>query len=320
MPDYLNTVLLVGCGYMGQEYCKVLQALHADICAVGRGEASAKAFQEKTGLKPYTGGLEKFMDGQETLPNQVIVAVGIQELYQTVKLLLEKGAKTILVEKPGAARYDQIQELNTLAEACGADVFIAYNRRSYASVRKAKELIAEDGGVSSFRFEFTEWGHVHLKSGRSRSELSNMFLGNSTHVIDLAFYLGGVPEKMSSYTAGDCSWCDKPEGYSGAGIAQTGAAFSYFADWDSAGRWSVEMLTKKRKLILCPLEELHCQFRGTFAIEKVEIDDALDRKFKPGLYLQTRAFLERDFEVLLPLHEHVKLCRFYRQIEEGIPD
>ena len=50
--------------------------------------------------------------------------------------------------------------------------------------------------------------------------------------------------------------------FSGAGISISGALFSYQANWQSAGRWSVEILTKKNRLILCPLEELKVQKRG----------------------------------------------------------
>jgi len=320
MSDYLNSILLVGCGYMGREYCRVLQALKADICVVGRGETSAKRFYEETGVMPYIGGISKFLSERGISLQRAIVATNVEELYETVKLLIDKGAKEILVEKPGAFTYEQIQELNALAKEHETDIFIAYNRRFYASVRKAKELINEDGGVSSFRFEFTEWIHKILSLGKDPSSLQQLFLGNSTHVVDLAFYLGGVPEEMCSYAKGSLDWCGKPGQYSGAGVTLTGATFSYYADWESAGRWSVEILTKKRKMILCPLEELRCQDRGSLSVEKMEIDDTLDQQFKPGLYLETKAFLDHDFNVLLPIQEHVRLCTLYRQIEEGSKD
>ncbi len=317
MSDYLDSVLLVGCGYMGQEYCKVLKALQVSLFVVGRGESSAKDFRKKTGIMAYTGGLAQFIDKQKLIPPCAIVAVNMEELYGTVKQLLDVGVKRILVEKPGAICYEQIQKLSALAERRGADVFVAYNRRFYSSVRKAMELIAEDGGVSSFRFEFTEWTHKILALNKSSALLGALFLGNSSHVVDLAFYLGGIPKSISCYTAGAFEWYDKASSFSGAGIAQNGASFSYYADWESAGRWSVEILTKKRKLLLCPLEELRSQLRGSLTAGKVEIDDELDQKFKPGLYLQTKTFLDGSCGSLLTLREHVKLCEFYQKIEAG---
>lgn len=317
MPNYLNSVLLIGCGYMGQEYCKVLKALQVDFVVVGRGESSAKEFYDKTGVMPCLGGIDCFINRQDVLPRYAIIAVNVEELCETMKLLLTAGVKKILVEKPGAVCYEQIQELKSLAEQNQADVFVAYNRRFYSSVRKAKELIVGDGGVSSFRFEFTEWSHKILGLNKSPTALNQWFLCNSTHVVDLAFYLGGMPERVSSYTAGSLDWYGKASSFSGAGVTHDGTSFSYYADWESAGRWSVEILTKKRKLILCPLEELHCQSRGSLSVDKIEIDDTLDRQFKPGLYLQTKAFLNGETDILLSLTQHVELCKTYQKIEEG---
>lgn len=93
-----------------------------------------------------------------------------------------------------------------MAKQKEANVFYAYNRRYFASVLKAQEIIAEDGGVKSFNFEFTEWGHVIEKSGHSAEDLSNWFYANSSHVVDLAFFLGGTPTQMNCVTAGELTW------------------------------------------------------------------------------------------------------------------
>ena len=55
--------------------------------------------------------------------------------------------------------------------------------------------------------------------------------------------------------------------------------------------------------------------RGTVTAEQVELDDSLDRRFKPGVYLETQAFLQKNGKGLLPLAEHNRHCRFYRKIE-----
>ena len=68
--------------------------------------------------------------------------------------------KNILVEKPAGLNKQKIMEVSELAKEKDAQVYVAYNRRYYASVLKAQEIIAEDGGVTSFNFEFTEWAHV----------------------------------------------------------------------------------------------------------------------------------------------------------------
>ena len=88
--------------------------------------------------------------------------------------------------------------------------------RIFASVLKAQEIIAEDGGVKSFNFEFTEWGHVIEKMDKPKGDLENWMYANSSHVIDLAFYLGGNPVQINCFTSGELSW-HKPAAFAGAG-------------------------------------------------------------------------------------------------------
>jgi|TARA_B100000315_G_scaffold236688_1_gene252752 hypothetical protein len=67
------------------------------------------------------------------------------------------------------------------------------------------------------------------------------------------------------------------------------------------------------------MEELHMIVRGSEKIERVDIDDRLDREFKSGVYLQTVAFLGEDDLVTCTLADHVRNCRVYDQIA-GYPE
>ena len=51
-------VLLVGVGYMGLEYYKVLRAMKCEVFAIGRGKESAEKFQQETGCRVVVGGVE----------------------------------------------------------------------------------------------------------------------------------------------------------------------------------------------------------------------------------------------------------------------
>ena len=43
-------ILLVGCGPMAVEYLKVLSDIGSDVTVIGRGDDSARWFEEQTGL------------------------------------------------------------------------------------------------------------------------------------------------------------------------------------------------------------------------------------------------------------------------------
>ncbi|OFY84028.1 MAG: myo-inositol 2-dehydrogenase [Bacteroidetes bacterium RIFCSPLOWO2_12_FULL_35_15] len=317
MSDNLKKkILLVGAGQMAVDYYKVLQALHCGITTIGRSESSASQFAEKTGSKIITGGIESFLQQNNKTFDAVIVAVGMEQLAPTAFQLINKGFKNILLEKPAGLNETEIKELAQTATHYHATVLVAYNRRFYSSVLKAKEIIEQDGGVTSFNFEFTEWAHTIEPLVKAKGIKENWLLANSSHVIDLAFYLGGKPSKINCYADGKLSWHDKAV-FSGAGKTKDDVLFSYQANWDAPGRWGVEILTSKSRLILRPLEELQIQLKNSVAINKVEIDTTIDKQYKPGLFLQTKQFLTGKLSEFKNIQEQAEMCEIYSQIAKG---
>lgn len=313
---HLPKILLVGTGNMAREYAKVLTSLKMDFLTVGRGMENALIFEKITGIKAATGGLEKWIKNKTNeIPPMAIIATNEGQLGPAARLLAQHGVKSILLEKPGGMSLNDLVKTQKTVLRTGAKVFIAYNRRFYASARKAQELIEEDGGVSSFNFEFTEWSHKIAALKKPESVKKIWLLSNSSHVIDLAFFLGGRPKKIKCFTAGGLDWHPKVSVYAGAGISENGALFSYHANWESAGRWGAEILTPKRKLILRPLEKLSVQNKGSLTTEEALLDDKLDIDFKPGLYLQVKSFLGSKSN-LPTIQEQVKNMKYYNLIDE----
>lgn len=304
-----NTVYLIGTGKMAIEYARIIKALEYEIVVVGRGVKSARNFHSKTGIEPHIGGLDLFLNSQVIDKNSfVIIATGTEQLMPLLLTLLKKGLVKILIEKPAALT---IQELIFHEnEFINAEIFVAYNRRFYSSVIEAKNLIKIDGGLESMNFEFTEWSHQIVDLPCSKQLKNNWFFLNSTHVIDLAFYFAGTPIEWSAYYKnGNLSW-HKQSMFSGAGLTNNNVIFSYKANWESAGRWGLELLTKKRKIILSPLEKVYIQNRGSILIYEHQINDLLDIEYKPGLFLQTKSFLEnRQSESLIEINEHIKMSK-----------
>ncbi len=312
MPDYItkNEIWLIGTGYMAIEYAKVLRDLPISFQVIGNTEKSVASFKEKTGIEAVSGGIDKWLATCDYLPRAAINVVNVEKLAEITKKTINFGVPKILVEKPAGLNGEQIASLSETAKEKNALVYVAYNRRFYASVLKALELIKTDEGVTSFNFEFTEWPHKIEGQNIPNIVKQEWFLANSSHVVDMAFFIGGWPRSFSSYVAGSLPWHKAASVFAGAGISDKNALFCYQANWDAPGRWSVEVLTRKRRFIFRPMEQLHVQKIGSVAIEKMDIDDSLDIKYKPGLYRQVEAFLFGKLESsLLPLEEqyfHVK--------------
>ena len=296
---------------MGIEYARVLSAMNIDFIPVGRGEESARVFHEQTGIQAVTGGMERFLERVTDRPATAIIAVNVPDLYSLCRSLLLDGVQKILVEKPGALTIKEIGELQRLSEERKAELFIAYNRRFLETVREAKRLITADGGVLSFSFEFTEWSDKVELFDADVIEKQRWFLSNSSHVADLAFFLGGKPAELSSHTSGSLGWHRSAAAFCGSGITENGALFSYSANWDAPGRWGLEAMSRNARVILRPLEQLQIQRRGSVATEVLETDDSYDKKFKPGLYRMVDSFVNGDGEGLCTVKEQAGMFGYY---------
>lgn len=311
-------LVLVGSGSMAVDYAKVLDAQGRDFTVVGRGTASAAVFTEKTGHSVLSGGLDAAISaGKLSGASAAIVAVGIEALYETSMSLISLGVKHLLIEKPGLLHPHQIDPLLEAARASGTRVYIAYNRRFLSSVRRAKEIIAEDGGLTSFTFDFTEWGYEIETLKKAPGVKERWLLGNSSHVLDLAFFLGGTPQKLNVNRNGRLNWHPSAAVFVGSGVSVTGVPFSFHANWDAPGRWGVELCTIKHKLILRPMEKLHVMRKGSIQIEELVADTdetRLDFEFKPGLFRQVEAFFAANTEDLCTLKELSVNLKHYCEI------
>tara|TARA_B110000438_G_C15792102_1_gene641182 strand:+ start:732 stop:1697 length:966 start_codon:yes stop_codon:yes gene_type:complete len=313
MPNNINNkICLIGAGDMAFEYSKVLDSLDVPYNVIGRGRKSAQFFQNKTGHEVHIGGIDNTFNNKIIdIPNKAIVAVGIKELSETAIKLMNHGVKNILLEKPGGLNLEEIDKVLKTSQKYKVNIYIAYNRRYYASVDKARDIIDKDGGVTSFSFDFTEWSHEIEKLEIDPIIKKNWFLANSSHVVDLAFFLCGHPKKMSAYICGKLDWHPIGSVFSGSGKTENGALFSYHANWNSAGRWGVNIMTSSYRIILKPLEKIQIQKRGKIDVQFLEIDDNLDINFKPGIFKQTECFIANNTDKLCSIEEQYSLLKFY---------
>jgi predicted dehydrogenase len=306
-------LLLLGAGQMALDYFKVLKEFsQIELTVVGRSQESAENFERTTGCKIQTGGIDAFIKNNQDCFDFAINAVGVSDLAETtIKLIESKRVKNILIEKPGGIDKGELEKVLQFSEETKTPVYIAYNRRFYSSVIVAKKIIEEDGGVSSFNFEFTEWSHIIEKELKKNEIMEKWVLGNSSHVIDLAFYLGGLPKEISCYTSGKLLWHTNASIFVGAGKSLSGALFSYQANWVAPGRWSVEILTTQHRLIFRPMEKLQIQKIGSVDLNYIDIDDALDKSFKPGLFKQVESFIKNETSNLCTLREQLSNIDIY---------
>lgn len=320
MSDQLNAdrVLLVGAGGMAREYARVLTALERPMLVVGRGVGSAAAFEAATGTTVGTGPLSTQLDALDSIPETAIVAVNAMFLTDVAVELAEAGVRRLLLEKPGALDEDELERLVAAAERTGAEMRIGYNRRFMPSVRQARRMVGEDGGVVSVKFDFSEPSRRIATLGKPERELSTWFYGNSSHVVDLGLHFAGACDEVVGLVAGRVSWHPDAGVFVGSARSATGALLSWHANWVGPGRWGLEVMTAERRLIMQPLEQLRVQTHDSFDESPVDLGEP--DGFKPGLLDQVRAFLDGvDADLLPTLAEHVTSFSTFEAIRTGRP-
>lgn len=316
MSNNIKNILIVGTGDIASEYCKIIKKMDFEPDVVGRNKEKASLFGKNHEVNAYGGGLEEYLSTTGKKYDYAIVATDIMSLSKNTCALIKDGVKQIFTEKPGGMNKKEIADICRLADEYQASVYVGYNRRFYSSTENAMKIIKEDGGVKSFNFEFTEWAHTIEPLTTPMPIKEVWFLANSTHVVDLAFFLGGEPKDLCSYVSGELSWHHSGCVYAGAGVSDKNALFSYQANWAAPGRWAVEILTSKHRLYFKPMEKLAIQNIGSVAVDFVEIDDQLDHDFKPGFYKEVESFINNINDgKKKTIHDQLRYMDYFEKIE-----
>ena len=300
-----NKIWLIGPGEIGKDYLKVLQTHDIKLSVIGRSK------KPEWPVPVYEHGLDHYIKSHNYIPKYAIIATDESELFQIALKLIIHGVKNILIEKPAALYYNQIQKLFDLSIEHECNLFIGYNRRFYNSVQECRKRIKNSKGPININFSFTEWPHMIPFENYTNEELNRFFLCNSSHIPDTVFYLAGQPKELNCYTRGKLDWHDSACVFQGSGVTKNNILFSYSANWGSAGRWSIEIDLPDEKLILKPIEKLHIQYKGGLDIIEYKLPyENIDLEYKAGLYEEVKSFLGNQ-KNLCTIKEHLENFKYY---------
>lgn len=308
-------VVIIGAGWMADQYCQALKVMniHA-VTVISRKEESTKNCCEKYQYQPRHGG---YRDVLPTLSGSdlVIVATPVHELRPAAEFAANLGYKNILVEKPGALYSDVLEDWAKKVDNQDARIRIAFNRHTYPSLWKLKELVEIDGGITSCHYTFTEWLHTINFDNNEQDVYQRWGIANSLHVIAMAHALIGMPKEITTYRNGGLSWHPTGERFAGAGETDKGVLFSYNANWTSVGRWGIEIMTPKNAYRLIPLEKLFRCPKNSVNWESVEIQSAFSN-VKEGVAEEITIMLIPEMEAEIPLVTLSKAASFTKLAEK----
>ncbi|NQU98287.1 Gfo/Idh/MocA family oxidoreductase [Candidatus Woesearchaeota archaeon] len=314
MEKMIKNVIVFGSSYMAEEYLKVLKELGAKVTVISRNLENARKTADKYGFESMGNSIESLSNFDPEKIDLVIVASAIPSLKNITINCAKKGFKNILVEKPGSV---DLKEMKEIKKQINDKVIIRYalNRRFYSSVIKLKSILQNENITGCF-FDFTERQKDVLDNQKeTKKVVARWGIANSIHVIDLAFYLIGIPKNI--FTKIDGYWEKHPSGNIFSGCGETSKCiFSYFSSWDGAGRWNVEISTIKGRYKLSPLETLQFCEKNQFNWSEISLSDSDDDNFKPGILKMTKAALEnlKGLKELPNINEQTKMFEIINKI------
>ncbi|RZD40844.1 MAG: myo-inositol 2-dehydrogenase [Thaumarchaeota archaeon] len=264
-----KSVILIGTGLMAKEYAIALTQMNiSDVTVISKNDKETTDFSNSFDFSVLHGGYQQYLPNLKKA-DLVIIVTPIPQLLDAAKLAIDSGQKKILIEKPGSLYPDKLTSLSK--QLTDQIVRIGYNRLLYPSFHKLKFLAEQEGGITSCTFNFTEWVHTINFEKYPSDVYSRWGISNSLHVISMAMELIGMPKNISTYSSGKLDWHPSGSIFVGSGLSENNIPFSFHADWGSAGRWGVEIMTKDNVYRLIPLEGLFVCKKGSVNWEPISL-------------------------------------------------
>lgn len=194
---------IVGCGLIGKKRALALDQ-HNLLLAV---DTDIKRAEAVAALKGQAKVSTDFNDAIKDPRIDIIVVSTTNDLLASISLLAIKAGKHVLVEKPAARNFKEIEEVIKVAKKNKVMVKVGFNLRYHPALCKAKEIVAS-GKMGELMFMRACYGHGgrigYNKEWRANPEISGggELIDQGVHLIDLSrWFLGDfVSVKGFSHT------------------------------------------------------------------------------------------------------------------------
>lgn len=137
----------------------------------------------------------------------IVIISTTNDMLAPISLLAVKAGKHVLVEKPAARNFKEIEDVIKIAKKNKVMVKVGFNLRYHPALRKAKEII-DSGKIGELMFMRACYGHGgrigYNKEWRSNPKISGggELIDQGVHLIDLSRWFFGdfVSVKGFSHT------------------------------------------------------------------------------------------------------------------------
>lgn len=272
----------MGAGYTAREHVRAFADIPGVVLAgiFSRTRQRAEQLALDSGILVVCNSVTELYEKT----NAELVVIAVPELSMNiVSQECFKFPWVILMEKPAGYDVADAEAIYQSAQARGSRVFVALNRRCYASTMGVLEDLDNLEGPRFIKVQDQQDQTQALTAGQPLIVVKNWMYANSIHLIDY-FRLFGRGRVIRVQPI--VPWhLDTP----GVVISQiqfeSGDLGVYEGIWNGPGPWAVTVTVPSKRWELRPLEQAAFQKRGERRVEIVE-GHPWDKIFKPGFRMQ----------------------------------
>ena len=274
----------IGTGPISDFHLPVLKKAGFNISSISsqKNSKNIQKFAQKFNIKNIISDWHELLNIIDSY-DAIMLAVKTDVTFEILNHLIELD-KPILVEKPVSIKS---KEIIKLIQRNNKKVFVAYNRRYYASTAWAKNFIESKSNVSA-TFFIPEIHHLN-------------FYHNSAHIIDLMNYF--FKDLHLDY-ANNFITDKKLSGLTAIFKTKRGDVINLISNWNAPSNFKIEIIHQYEKMELFPIEKAYF-YKGMRIIEPTTEDPIrkyvpklimkskegkMEENFKPGFYKQASVF------------------------------
>jgi predicted dehydrogenase len=279
---------VAGYGWMAAQHLPVFRALGAEVAAASnRSEAGRGRARDEGGIARTYASPGEMVEHER--PDAVLVTASVLSQYAVARELIPLG-RPLLLEKPPGTSAAEAADLARLAARHHTPVMVALNRRFYSVLHRALDRVGGRAALTGVAVEWSEDPDRMRAAGHPPEVLARLVFANSLHGLDLLTLLLGPLRDVEVTCADADPQSPTPRWRMTAdGVGETGASARFRSTWTPPRPWEVSLRTADARVVMAPLET--AVVHGPGGAEAVEPDED-DRRFKPGLAGQARAFLD----------------------------
>lgn len=280
----MKPVIVVGTGYMAQEYIRCFAHLGVPVTVLGRSESHRSRF-EAEGSR-YLCGTVQSNSHEFAVAQIVVICCSIESNLEVLMGLNQVTSARIYLEKPGFLSSETWKSAEVPLQH--SQMWVVFNRRFFNVVQRFREGIASNpGGMLSV--DISDDIHSIESSTKGSAVQQNWVVANSIHVLDLARWLTGGFDLLSSRAEGGISCHLAGHVFSGEGRASNGVFFKLVGEFCEGGRWKIAYETDHVSYVLKPLEKL--EIRDLVTKQSQVFLESETSGLKPGLLAACKSML-----------------------------